>query len=60
MFIVEDVALQHDFPPAGAVVVNLFGAIEPADVNRGLYGASNYAAQDRIAAVLHVPDLFAD
>lgn len=60
MFIVaEDVAFQCDFPPTRMVVVNLFGAIEPADVNRGLQGTSNYAAQDRVAPILHVPDLFA-
>lgn len=59
MFIVEYVALQRDSPPAGIAVENLFGAVEPADVNRRLQSASNYAAQDRVAAVLHVPDLVA-
>lgn len=59
MFIVEDVAFQQDFPPTGTIVVNLCGAIEPADVNRGLQGSSNYAAEDDIAAVLNVSDWFA-
>lgn len=59
VFIVEDVAFQQDLPPTGTIVVNLCRAIEPADVNRGLQGFSNYAAEDDIAAVLNVSDWFA-
>lgn len=59
VLVVKNVAIQLDFPPAGAIVVNLFAAIEPADVNRWLQSASNYTVHLHVAAVRHVPYLFA-